>query len=370
MSTAGLMLFCSVVGCAQPAGSEDPSTPSGVGSQSTLVDHLDVPWDLASLPDRSSVLTLRDAARVVRFDANGVTPLVADGPGGIIADVVSGGSAGLRGVAASPNFTVDRYLFFYMTTGSDDRVVRYTLRGDRLVESVPIVTGIPHAGTHTGGRIRFGPDGMLYIGTGDPGGDAGAQNPYSLGGKILRVDPSGAVPVDNPIPGSWTWSLGHRNPQGFDWDDDGRMFASEFGQNRQDELNIIVKGGNYGWPEVEGIDTSAGSVFEAPVVTWTPADASPSGITVVRDTIYIAALRGERLWRVPLRPDGTVGDAKPMLDNMFGRLRAVEQSPDGTALRILTNNTHAGSPRDGDDRVVEIELDTADRTGTPVPVDR
>jgi glucose/arabinose dehydrogenase len=299
-------------------------------------------------------VTLRDEARVVRIGARGVADVVAPGPDGRVPDVAPGLDAGLRGIALSPNFAADRHVFLYLSTSSDDRVVRYTFTADRLSDPRPILTGIPNAGMHTGGRIRFGPDGMLFIGTGDPSGGPGARDVSALGGKILRTTPTGRIPADNPFPGSATWSYGHRNPQGFDWDSRGRLIASEFGESAHDELNVIRRGGDYGWPEVEGPGDGGGR-FVAPVQTWTPGEASPSGITVTSDAVYVAAMRGERLWRVPLEPDGPTGIPEAFLTGELGRLRAVELGPDGT-LWVLTNNTSGGSPRAGDDRLVSVPL--------------
>ena len=187
--------------------------------------------------------------------------------------------------------------------------------------------------------------------TGDAGDRPSAQDPDSLNGKILRVTPDGDPAPGNPVDGSPVWSLGHRNVQGLGWSPDGRMFASEFGQDTWDELNVIEPGGNYGWPEVEG--SSDDPAFVAPVATWATDRASPSGLAVTDEGVYLAALRGERLWRVPLTADG-VGTPQALLDGQYGRLRAVAVAPDGS-LWVMTNNTDGrGDPRPGDDRILRV----------------
>ncbi|MEZ0494344.1 sorbosone dehydrogenase family protein [Kineococcus sp. TBRC 1896] len=315
---------------------------------------LDVPWGMAVLPDGTALVTLRDQARVVQVGPGVSTVLGAEGPEGRVPDVVPGGEGGLLGIALSPDFETDQHVFLYQTAREDNRVVRYTLAQNRLVEATPVLTGIPKNSTHNGGRIAFGPDGKLYVATGDAQNRPAAQDPASLGGKVLRLNPDGSVPADNPTAGSPLWSLGHRNPQGLGWDSTGRLIAAEFGQDEWDELNVIRPGGNYGWPEVEGPGDGGGR-FIAPVQTWRTDEASPSGLVVTPDAVYVAALRGQRLWRVPLNPDGPTGTPDAYLQETLGRLRAVEVGPDGS-LWVLTSNTFRGEPRPGDDRLVSVPL--------------
>ncbi|WP_432570666.1 PQQ-dependent sugar dehydrogenase [Kineococcus sp. SYSU DK005] len=346
---------------APPAPAPAPLPPDAVaaavgnpGDPVDLTTGLDVPWGMAVLPDGTALITLRDEARVVRTGPGTLTRVAATGEGGTVADVVPGGEGGLLGVAVSPSFAEDGQVFLYLTARDDNRVVRYTYAADRLSDPRPVLTGIPKNTTHNGGRLAFGPDGMLYVGTGDAQDRSAAQDPRSLGGKVLRITPDGAVPPDNPFAGSPTWSLGHRNPQGLGWDSAGRLIAAEFGQDRFDELNVIRPGGNYGWPEVEGPGDGGGR-FVAPVQTWTTDVASPSGLTVTPDAVYLAALRGERLWRVPLNPEGPTGTPDEYLTGALGRLRTVEVGPDGS-LWVLTSNTFRGEPRAGDDRLVSVPL--------------
>jgi glucose/arabinose dehydrogenase len=199
-----------------------------------------------------------------------------------------------------------------------------------------VLTGIPKAETHNGGRIAVGPDGHLYVGTGDAAVRDRAQDPASLGGKILRITADGGIPEDNPVPGSPVYSLGHRNVQGLAWDSAGRLWASEFGPEVDDELNLVTPGGNYGWPEVTGAPGDP-RYIDAQVVWPSTAASSPSGMAIVDDVAYIGGLRGERLWQVPLG-GGTAGEPASHFDGEFGRLRDVAAAADGSLL-VATNES-------------------------------
>jgi glucose/arabinose dehydrogenase len=295
-----------------------------VPATETIATGLPVPWALAFLPDGSALVTLRDQAEVLHVSGAAKPVSVGHVPG-----VVPGGEGGLLGIAVSPKFASDRVVFVYFTSGVDNRVMRMTFDGATLKPGPVIVSGIPKGTNHNGGRLAFGPDGFLYISTGEAGRRDPAQDKGSLGGKILRVTASGAPAPGNPFPGSLIWTLGHRNVQGMAWDKAGAMYASEFGQNTWDELNLIEPGRNYGWPTVEGIAHRPG--FVDPLRQWSPVDASPSGIAMGADgAVYMAALRGESLWRIPLAGKGR--------------------------LWLLTNNTARGVPRPGDDRIVALRL--------------
>jgi glucose/arabinose dehydrogenase len=304
---------------------------------------------MAFLPDGSALVTLRDQGEVLHI-AEGTAPVSV----GHIRGVVPTGEGGLLGIAVSPTFASDRTVFAYFTSATDNRVVRMTFNGTGFGPSRVIVDGIAKAGNHDGGRLAFGPDGCLYISTGDAGLRDPAQDKGSLNGKILRVTTDGAPAPGNPFPGSRVWTLGHRNVQGMAWDKAGTMYASEFGQNTWDELNRIEPGRNYGWPVVEGIAHRSG--FVDPIRQWATADASPSGIAVgVDGAIYMAALRGESLWRIPLTPNGKAGTPERLLQGRYGRLRTVVSAPDGR-LWLASSNTFRGTLRPGDDRILALRL--------------
>jgi glucose/arabinose dehydrogenase len=348
-----------LAGCSAPEAA--PSTPSAVApvpspassspaplpqTPTDVVTGLAVPWSVV-FAGGSVLISERDSARVLEVTAAGAVRETA-----VIDGVASGGEGGLLGLAVAP---AGDALYVYSTGADANRVQRYPLEGEAgawaLGSPTTVMDGLPRAGNHNGGRIAFGPDGTLYITTGDAGDPATAQDPDSLAGKILRVTPEGDIPADNPFAGSPVYSLGHRNVQGMAWAEDGRLFASEFGQNAFDELNIIEPGGNYGWPEFEGAGGAAAG-FVDPVQQWPTDAASPSGIAVVGDTIYIANLRGRVLRAVPVDDPST---ATEHLAGEYGRLRAVAAAPDG-ALWIVTNNTDGrGDPAPGDDRIVAID---------------
>ena len=208
----------------------------------------------------------------------------------------------MPGLAPSPDYENDRYLYAYYSTGEENRVVRFGI-GE---EPEPLLTGIPANTYHDGGRISFGPDGLLYIATGDAGAPQNAQDVDSLSGRILRLTPEGDVPKDNPFRDNPVYSYGHRKVQGLAWDEDGQLYASEFGENTYDEVNRIEAGGNYGWPEVEG--DGGEPEYVDPVATFSTSEASSSGAEIPENSaipqwdgdFIVAALRGERLWRLDL----------------------------------------------------------------------
>lgn len=330
-----------------PTLSTSTSTTS-TPSTATIATGLDVPWGLAFLPDGSGLVTLRDEGRLLQVRA-GRAPTVL----GRISGVNPDGEGGLLGVAVSPDFASDRSIFVYFTAAEDNRVVRLTFAHGTATKPTVVLRGIPRAGNHNGGRLAFGPDGYLYVTTGDAGKPDRSQDTKSLGGKILRITKDGKAAPGNPFGSSPVWSYGHRNVQGIAWAPDGRMFASEFGQNRWDELNLIEPGRNYGWPVVEGRAGRSG--FTDPLAQWATSDASPSGIAVADGSIWMSALRGESLWRIPLTSNG-IGTPERLLHGVYGRLRDAVAAPDGR-LWVLTSNTFRGSPGPDDDRVVALSFD-------------
>lgn len=323
------------------------ASPTSAAATATIAKDLDVPWGLAFLPDGSALVTLRDEGRLLQVRAGQPPTVLGEVPG-----VSPDGEGGLLGVAVSPDFASDRSIFVYFTAADDNRVVRLTFADGKATRPTVVLRGIPRAGNHNGGRLAFGPDGYLYVTTGDAGKSDRSQDKSALGGKILRITKDGKPAPGNPFGDSPVWTYGHRNVQGIAWAPDGRMFASEFGQNRWDELNLIQPGRNYGWPVVEG--KAARSGFTDPLVQWATSDASPSGIAVAEGAVWMAALRGESLWRIPLTTNG-VGSPERLLQGTYGRLRDAVAAPDGR-LWVLTSNTFRGRPGADDDRVVALSF--------------
>ncbi|WP_242497676.1 PQQ-dependent sugar dehydrogenase [Microbacterium protaetiae] len=333
-----------------PSSTESGGTAPSGAAPSTIVDGLAAPWSIALLPDGGALVSQRDDGTILEITAAHTVREV-----GVVPSVVADGEAGLNGIAVHTDGDTT-WLYAYHAASSDNRVVRMPLRGRagsyRLGAVEVVLSGIHKATFHNGGRIAFGPDGMLYVTTGDAGSSTDSQDTSSLNGKILRVTPQGQSAPGNPF-GNAVYSYGHRNVQGIAWTADGTMWASEFGQNTWDELNVIVPGGNYGWPVVEGI--AHDDRFRDPLVQWPTDQASPSGLAARGSELYLASLRGERLWRVVTDRGSVVGDPSPVLSG-YGRLRDVTVAADGS-LWILTNNTDGrGSPRSGDDRLLRFAV--------------
>ncbi|WP_434740137.1 PQQ-dependent sugar dehydrogenase [Micromonospora sp. SH-82] len=363
------------VGAAGAAGADPPQRPPaapGAAQQNTLAvgdfdltrpqvvaSNLTVPWGMDFLPDGSALVALRNSGQVQRVRPGQAPQQVAQ-----ISGVAAGGEAGLLGLAVSPTYAQDGWIYVYLTTSTDNRIVRFRLTAPQTQQ--PILTGLSRASIHNGGRIAFGPDGMLYAGVGDAGQTALSQNLQSRNGKILRMRPDGTVPPGNPYAGSLVYSLGHRHVQGLAWDAQGRLYATEFGQNTWDEVNLIVAGGNYGWPVVEGRGNDPR--YRDPLVVWSPAQASPSGATIAGNRLFVAALRGARLWNLPLTGTGGVGTPVAELAGTYGRLRTVEYGPDGWLWVTTSNRDGRGTPAATDDRVLRFPpRDTPPATTPPPP---
>ena len=323
------------------------STPARAPGRKTIATGLEVPWGVAFLPGGDALVAERTTGRVLRVPEDGGAEREVMRLPGVDGD--SGGEGGLLGLAISPRYAQDERVFAYYTTEEDNRIVSFSLGG--RVE--PVLTGLKNGVIHNGGKIAFGPDGKLYAGVGEVGDDELAQDRSAREGKILRLNPDGSVPRDNPFPGSPVWSLGHRNVQGFDWDSAGRMWASEFGQDELDEVNLIEKGRNYGWPEREGKGSTDGGKYTNPKETWSTSEASPSGAAILGSTLYLGALRGEAVLRVRLSGRGT-DKLSPLLEGKLGRVRGVAEAPDGSLWVWTSNRDGRGSPRKGDDRIVRV----------------
>ncbi|MEU5325790.1 PQQ-dependent sugar dehydrogenase [Streptomyces parvus] len=350
-------------GSASPASpgrsAELPPEKGSAKVVSTLTENLKSPWGLAALPGGDLLVSSRDEGTIHRIDGeSGKQTLLGSVPG-----VAPAGEGGLLGLAVSSTFGADQLVYAYFTTTSDNRIVRMSYdekrpAGQQLGAPDTVLRGIPKGSIHNGGRIAFGPDKMLYAGTGEAGDTELSQDKESLAGKILRMTPDGEPVHGNPEADSVVYSYGHRNVQGLAWDAEKRLWAAEFGQNTWDELNLIEPGGNYGWPEVEGREGEDG--FIDPVAQWKTSEASPSGIAYAEGSIWMAGLRGERLWRIPLSGEKAgepLAAPQAFLEEEHGRLRTVV-SAGGDRLWLLTSNTDGrGTEQDGDDRILQVEVE-------------
>ncbi len=332
----------------------------------TWVENLDIPWALVFLSEQKALVTEREGR--IRLIEGGK---LMEGSYLEIEEVHHAGEGGLMGLARHPEYPDEPFIYVMYTYqapgGPFNRVQRFRDNGISLEPDIVLLEGIPGHRVHNGGRIAFGLDGMLYICTGDIWKAGIAQDPENLGGKILRLSPDGKIPDDNPFPGSPVYSLGHRNPQGLAWHPEtGDLFASEhgpsgeFGLRERDEINIVIPGGNYGWPIVVG--AARMEPFIDPVIMWLRA-TPPSGMTFWEDRLYVATLRSRALLRIELEKGGGEYKVKK-IDRLFardwengkyGRLRDAVVGPDG-ALYVLTNNRDGrGSPQPGDDRILRLK---------------
>ncbi|NHC13479.1 PQQ-dependent sugar dehydrogenase [Motilibacter deserti] len=341
---------------AESEPSDTPATPTtpAVGPDArarvteTLATGLDTPWGIAFLPDGSALVSLRDSGRIVRVPAEGGG---AEPVGEVAAASAEGTQeGGLLGIALHPDYPSEPWLYAYYTAGSENQLARMRYDGGALGRPQVLLDDVDAAAFHNGGRIGFGPDGMLYVATGDGTDRESAQDDNDLNGKILRLTPEGEAAPDNPTSGSPVYSTGHRNIEGIAWDESGQLWASEFGDQQWDELNRIEPGANYGWPQQEG--EGGGSGLVDPVVQWSTDEASPAGVAIVGGAAYVAALRGERLWQVPL--DG--GEPRALFTGDYGRLRTVALAPDGSLWLTTSNKDGRGDPAGNDDRVLRVTL--------------
>jgi glucose/arabinose dehydrogenase len=343
---AGLLLAA----CNGPDSQPSPDTRTA-GSPSTTDSRLPVtevlpgltsPWGMIALKDGTLLISERDTKQILRIDGSRKEPLRT------INEASPGGEGGLLGLAITPD---ESRVFAYYTGAEDNRIVAMTWDGRSLGQPELILDGIPKSAIHNGGRMVVGPDGYLYVGTGDGAESERAQDKSSLGGKILRVTVTGAPAPGNPF-GNEVFSYGHRNVQGLAFDDQGRLWACEFGSNDWDELNLIEKGKNYGWPLVEG--SGEGDGLTNPKVVWRTSEASPSGLAYWQGDLWMAGLRGERLWQIPLHGTET-GDPVAHFQGQYGRLRTVVVSSDGRSLLMTGSNTDGrGDARKGDDRLLQV----------------
>ncbi len=321
----------------------------------TVANNLEVPWEFVFLPNGDILLTERTGA--LKIISNGQTLTIAKIP-----DVKAYGEGGLMGLALHPNFSSNNYIYlYYAYSGESDqtlnRVVLYKFSNNSLSDRKVLIDNIPGAINHNGGRLKFGPDGFLYITTGDSLNPSLAQDKNSLAGKILRVTDEGKPTPSNPFKNQ-VYSYGHRNPQGLSWDNQGRLWATEHGQSATDEVNLIVKGKNYGWPLIRGDQT--GTSMETPFAqsgqeTWAPAGAVflPAGRQGTNGSLFFGGLRGQALFELKVG-NGSAIIRKYFLQE-FGRIRDVVLGPDGFIYISTSNRDGRGNPRNNDDKILKID---------------
>ncbi len=313
---------------------------------------LRIPWEILFLPDGRMLVTERPGTlRIIGADGANVAVDVEG--------VSHVGEGGLLGAVLHPKFSENHWLYLYITAkagnGYRNRVERYRFESDRLSERTTILQNIPGAQYHDGGELLFGPDGLLYVTTGDASQSALAQDRTSLAGKVLRLKDDGGIPDGNPF-GNATWTYGHRNPQGLVWDRQGRLWSTEHGrsgvQSGFDELNLIERGKNYGWPTIEGDETREG--MERPELHSGASDTwAPAGIALLDDRLLFGGLRGAALYQATTDARGIVA-LKEHFKDAYGRLRAVTVGPDGMVYVATSNTDGRGVEREGDDKILKI----------------
>lgn len=316
-----------------------------------VVQNLQTPWEIVFLPDGRMMITERPGT---------LTIIDADGTRIPIADVYERGESGLLGLVLHPDFIENQFLYLYLTyqtsSGMFNRIERYRFSDNKLTESTIILDNIPGASNHDGGRMEFGPDGLLYITTGDAENANQSQDTNSLAGKILRLRDDGGIPEDNPF-GNPIYSYGHRNPQGLAWDSQNRLWATEHGPSGlgsgYDELNLIEIGGNYGWPLIQGDQTREGLITpqlqSGGNETWAPGD-----LEIVDDVAFFVGLRGATLYSVPLNAIIPENLQRHFVGE-FGRLRALRLGPDGFLYMGSSNTDGRATPKAGDDKIFRVD---------------
>ncbi|MEU7524487.1 PQQ-dependent sugar dehydrogenase [Saccharothrix sp. NPDC042600] len=333
---------------ATPGGTTPPGTPDP-GTVTTILNGTDVPWGVAPLPDGSALVTEREAFTVYRLTESGQRTNLGKVPGA----QTTGGEGGVLGIEVSPTFATDGHVFVYHTASSGNQLVRAKLEGTTLTGWTTLLSGVPKSRFHNGGRLRFSPDGRyLFISTGDAQNGDNAQNLNNNAGKVLRIHPDGSIPSDNPFAGKAIWSYGHRNVQGLDFDSKGRLWATEFGNSAQDEVNLVQKGGNFGWPACEGTSGSCSGTV-APKKTWSTSSASPSGLTIVNDHLFVATTVGQRVYRLRIDASANLVDQRTYFQGTYGRLRTVEVDRDGD-LWLTTTTDKDGTANN--DRVLHVDV--------------
>jgi glucose/arabinose dehydrogenase len=313
-------------------------------SSEILAQNLEVPWALDFLPDDRMIFTERGGKVSILEGKNVLTVGQVN--------VTQNSESGLLGIAVDPNFTQNNYIYMYYTLGNYNRISRFKLMGNQISNETVLLDNIPASSIHNGGRLKFGPDGKLYATTGEAGNSQLAQDLGSLGGKILRLNSDGSIPEDNPF-GSYIYSYGHRDPQGITWSKNGTLYESEHGQTRNDELNIISNGGNYGWPTYEGNETSQGYI--KPLRAYTELTLAPSGIAYYHGTLYVAGLRGTQLRKLTLSNGGESIMGEKATFTQLGRIREVVEH-NGNLYITTSNRDGRGIPKGDDDKIIRIKM--------------
>lgn len=367
------------------------------GEVQTLVTGLRAPWELLFLPDGQALVDERDSGAILLISKDlKFTKLAFTNTAPPCEKFCEGGTLGMA--IAADRFANKLSLFVFLTTDADNRILKYDLNTDdagswTLANKRVLVKGIERSGkstTHNGGRLAIGPDGKLWVSLGDSGmRGVTSQNWNKLAGSVLRMNLDGTIPEDNPKEDSFVWSKGLRDTQGMAWDNFGNMWTTEFGQDTWDELNLMEKGKNYGWPIAEGffkfretpseqnnpapkpnipdissdVDVLDDPRYTPPVLTWHPSEAACSGITFVKGSLISACLRGGKLWVIPVIGDKKLGEPKEFFKGRFGRLRKATLAPDGTLWLITSNKDGRGGWSSGggnpkDDRIIRVPLKT------------
>jgi glucose/arabinose dehydrogenase len=334
---------------ALPSG-EDPNGGSQEIAVTVLAKNLEVPTSIAFLPDGAALVTERDTGRILQVgpeqDQSGLKVTEVQR----LSEVQASGDGGLLGIAVSPKYKTDKTIFVYYSTAKDNRIAKLQLKG----KVQPIVTGIPHSANANGGALAFGPDGFLYAGTGDGSSNGSqAQNPKSLAGKILRMTTAGKPAPGNPTSNSLVWASGQHNVAGIAFDSGKRLYATDNGQKKTDELNRVAKGQNLGWPTVEGAGSNP--KLTSPLFDWPVAESSCAGVAVLGQTLGTACLTGKRLYLISLTDSATtLGSPQAVLTGQYGRLRAAVAAPDGSFWISTSNQEDGGDPGPDDDRLIRL----------------
>lgn len=334
-----------------------PVTSEPTEAVVVVATDLEIPWDIAFVEE--GMLVTERTGHVILIRPDGTRKELP------IAGVSDRGEGGLLGMTLHPNFERNRYLYLYMSSpaadGTTNRVVRYVYQDESLEQDRVIIDGIPGAIYHDGGRMEFGPDGLLYVTTGDATDERIAQDLSSLGGKILRLRDDGSIPEGNPFDTA-VYSYGHRNPQGLAWDDAGRLWSTEHGRSGTrsglDEINLIQQGANYGWPIIEGDDSrermQAPARHSGATTTWAPASA-----VYLNGSLYFGGLRGQALYEAVLENDRVV-EVKEHFKNEFGRVRTVRLGPDSMLYITTSNRDGRAEPSAQDDVIIRVDPSTLD----------